>query len=526
MNNNEKDMSTRFDWLIRFGKNIAYFWTVRPLLRLLQTICIPKNQFGKDWRSFVIVVILEMVAGLYLYPNPVNTSASWLNSQKSSLAEWESLPFKQNGFDQWLTKWEFPQLQTGKITLGLDLQGGIRLIYDIQSEELLVSDREEAVDSLLTSVANRVNGLGVNEPNVYLEETEEEQRLVVELAGITDPDEAIEVIGQTPELEFYRGRSQDEVQDLLDEIANDENANLSEFENIFFEGDAVLDGGDLEKASVVFDPNTGQPLVQVQFDDEGADKFQQLTEDAIGEQIYIVLDGQIQSAPTVNEEIVGGTAVITGEFTIDEARDVVESLNAGALPVPIVIESQQRVEASLGQEALDLSVRAGMIGFSLVAVFMLLVYRLPGAVAILALFTYTLLTLAAFKLLGFTLTLAGITGFIVSIGLAVDGNILIFERMKEELEKGHTLEAAVKTGFQKAWPSIRDSQVSTLISALILFYLSSGLVRGFGITLALGSLFSIFTAVSFSRLALKLWMHADTWKGVMGWWMLIPGKNK
>lgn len=519
-------MQTRFDWLIGFGKNIAYFWTIRPLVRGVSRIFIPRNQNGKDLRVFGVVMLIALIAMSYLYPTPINETTKWLNEQKNTIAQKENLPLKQYGFDQWLQKWNIPQIAVQDMRLGLDLQGGIQLTYAILTDDLSESDRLEATESLLTSVTNRVNGLGVNEPNVYVEEIDNKQQLIIELAGITDLDEAIKIIGQTPELEFYRGRSQDEVQELLNNLSEQDITNTSNFENIFFEGEAVLDGGDLEKSSVVFDPTTGQPLVQVTFDREGGKKFETLTEESIGQQIYIVLDGAIQSAPTVNEVISGGNAIITGDFTIEQAQAIVESLNAGALPVPIQLESQQRVEASLGRESLNLSIRAGIIGFSLVALYMIMIYRLPGVIAILALGIYSIFTLATFKLLGFTLTLAGITGFIVSIGLAVDGNILIFERMKEELRKGHTLEGAMRVGFSRAWPSIRDSQVSTLISAGILFYLSSGLVRGFGITLALGSIYSMITAVSFSRLALKICTRLDSWKGMMGWWMLIPRKNK
>ncbi|MFB6225586.1 MAG: protein translocase subunit SecD, partial [Candidatus Paceibacteria bacterium] len=254
----------------------------------------------------------------------------------------------------------------------------------------------------------------------------------------------------------------------------------------------------------------------------GQEAFSSYTKKNVGEQMYIVLDGQVVSAPRINEAIPGGQAVITGNFTTEEARNQVEQLNAGSLPLPIELAQQQTVKASLGEDALNQSLKAGLVGFALVVAFMLLMYRLPGAVAVVALALYVLFSLSLFKLFGITLSLAGIMGFIVSLGLAVDGNILIFERMKEELKRGHTLTGALDEGFRRAWRSIRDSQISTLISAIILFYATTGLVQGFAVTLAIGVVVSLFTSVAVSRVILLLISYipgVDTNK-IMQWAIL------
>ena len=264
-----------------------------------------------------------------------------------------------------------------------------------------------------------------------------------------------------------------------------------------------LSGKDLKHASVVFDQQTGAPLVNLQFNDNGTELFAQLTKDNVGKVIGIFLDGQAITTPVVNEPIYGGQATISGNFTVSEAKLLAQRLNAGALPVPISVISQQTIGPALGASSLEYSVKAGLIGFLLVALFMVLYYRLPGVVAIVSLAVYALLNLALFKAFGVTITLAGIAGFIFSLGIAVDANVLVFERLKEELRSGRDLPSAVEEAFRRAWPSIRDGNATTLIATAILYSMTTGSVRGFALTLALGVFVSLFCAFVVCRFFMR-----------------------
>ncbi|MBI4458411.1 protein translocase subunit SecD [Candidatus Uhrbacteria bacterium] len=266
----------------------------------------------------------------------------------------------------------------------------------------------------------------------------------------------------------------------------------------------ALSGKHVKRATLQFQPQTGEPQVGLDFNDDGKKLFAEITERNVGKPVAIFLDGQALSEPVVQEAIRDGAAVISGSFTIADAKLLVRRLNAGALPVPIQLESQQSVGASLGQDSLDASLKAGLIGFAAVALFMLLYYRLPGLIAILALLLYSSINLALYKTIPVTLTLSGIAGFILSVGMAVDANILIFERTKEELLRGRPLGSAIDEGFRRAWLSIRDSNFTTLISCAILFYTSTSLIKGFAFTLALGVLMSMFSAITVSRTLLRL----------------------
>ncbi|MBI2645400.1 protein translocase subunit SecD [Candidatus Uhrbacteria bacterium] len=283
-----------------------------------------------------------------------------------------------------------------------------------------------------------------------------------------------------------------------------------------------LTGKDLKRAYVRFDPNTQLPEVGLEFNDDGKKLFGDITTRNVGKPVAIFLDGIAISTPNVQQAITDGSAVINGDFTTQEAKKLAQNLNTGALPVPITLISQQTVGASLGNESLTKSLKAGLIGFLLVALFMISFYRLPGILAVLALCIYTALVLALFKLLPVTLTLAGIAGFILSIGMAVDANILIFERMKEELRWGKSLDGAVKDGFKRAWTSIRDSNISSLITCVILFWFSASLIKGFALTLALGILLSMFSAIVITRITLRL---VAGWKISKNIWFFC-GKEK
>ncbi len=284
-----------------------------------------------------------------------------------------------------------------------------------------------------------------------------------------------------------------------------------------------LSGKQLKRSMVQFHPQTNEAQVGLEFNDEGSEMFKNITQRNVGMPVAIFLDGQPISIPTVNEVITGGQAVITGSFTIQEAKLLAQRLNAGALPVPIHLETQQSVGATLGNESTISSLKAGLIGFLIVALFMLMYYRLPGLIAIIALGIYAAVNLSLYKMIPVTLTLSGIAGFILSVGMAVDANILIFERLKEELRRGRTLQSAIEEGFRRAWLSIRDSNLTTLISCTILFYTSSSLIRGFALTLGIGVLVSMFSAIIVSRNLLRL---TSGWGWLKSEMLYRPGLNR
>lgn len=383
--------------------------------------------------------------------------------------------------------------KTFPFRLGLDLQGGAHLVYEGGLKDIAPSDRKDAMNAVRQVIERRVNAFGVTEPVVQIAG---DNRLLVELPGITDIGEAIKQIGLTPFLEF---------RELDPNYTPPADPSLYDPTEQFHP--TGLSGKHLQRSEIVFDTNSGAggaPQISLQFNDEGAKLFSEITKRNVGKPVAIFLDGSPISAPTVQQEINSGQAVITGQFTIAEAKVLAERLNAGALPVPIKLVQQQNVGPSLGQDSLRKSVVAGLIGFAIVALFMIFYYRLPGIFAILALVIYTVLSLAVFKAAGVTLTLAGITGFILSVGMAVDANILVFERLKEELRAGEGLQSALDHAFRRAWNAIRDSNVSSLITVFILGYFGSSLIRGFAVTLGLGILASMFTALTVTRTFLRL----------------------
>src|SRR3989344_4848823 len=374
--------------------------------------------------------------------------------------------------------------------LGLDLQGGTHLVYEANTSSVAGGERE-AMDSLRDVIERRVNLYGVSEPVVQTEKSGDSYRLVVELAGVFDIKEAIKLIGETPFLEFKELPADLRKQDF-------EGQEVS-FDKLIA---TPLTGKFVKRASVAFG-QIGEPQIFLEFTSEGADIFEKVTEKNVGMPLAVFLDGAVISAPVVQQKISGGSAQITGQFTLAEAKELVGRFNAGALPVPISLISQQSVGASLGQDSLMRSLRAGIWGTLAVTLFMLFWYRLPGIVSILALGVYSALTLFLFKTIPVTLSSAGIAGFILSIGMAIDANILIFERMKEELREGKDLNIALFEGFRRAWTSIRDSNVSSLITAFILYWFGTSLVKGFALTLGIGVLVSMFSAITVSRLLLK-----------------------
>lgn len=376
-------------------------------------------------------------------------------------------------------------------SLGLDLQGGIQLTYHADLSQLNPSEYDSAMGSLRDVVERRVNLFGVKEPVVQIEGKGSSRKLNIEMAGIKDPAQAIALIGQTPYLEFK------EPKDNYQQIAKD-NKGEDPFKS------TGLTGRYLKKADVVFGSLAHEPAVTLQFNGDGAKLFEQITSRNIGKPLAIFLDYQLIEAPIVQSAISGGQAQITGKFTIKEAQTIARNLNAGALPVPITLVSQQSVGATLGNVSFQQSLKAGILGFLGVILFMVIFYRVPGILASIALFLYAIFLLALFKLIPVTLTLSGIAGFILSIGMAVDVNVLIFSRMREELKAGKTFEQSVEEGFRRAWPSIRDGHLTILFVSIILFWFGSSFVQGFALTLALGVLMSMFTGIVVTRNLLRL----------------------
>jgi len=386
--------------------------------------------------------------------------------------------------------------------LGLDLSGGSHLIYKADVSAVESGEISNSMNSLRDVIERRVNLFGVSEPVVQIQEgglvSGGEEKLIVDLPGITDVEKATDMIGQTPLLEFKIEASKDEPKSLKVDENGEATVDLSQQ----FVG-TELTGRYLKKATLEFDQNTREPKVGLQFDDKGSELFAQITKDNVGKIVAIYLDGAPISTPVVREEITGGTAQISGNFTPTEAKQLVGRLNSGALPVPITLLSRQTIGASLGDNAMNSGVKAAIIGFLFVALFLILWYRLPGLVAVISLCIYIVIILSLFKLLPVTLTAAGIAGFIISIGIAVDANVLIFERIKEELRSGRTISDGVSAGFSRAWFSIRDSNTSSIITAIILFWFGTSLIKGFALTLGMGVLVSMLSAITITRIFLS-----------------------
>lgn len=484
--------------------------------------------------------------------------------------------------------------------LGLDLQGGVQLIYAADVSLVPANEAGSALEGVRDVIERRVNIFGVSEAVVQTARSGPDWRVIVELPGVSDVGKAIALIDETPRLEFKEIGQATSTPIATDEDnpvkrkavvglnaalhpradfallaktqSNDSTAAqggdlgwaklgtlVPSFETVCFRtgkvgavhpslvrtqfgyhiikvlerrgtGDELearcshvlyeikappsgpqwattdLNGARLKRSTVTFDPQTGEPQVSLQFDSQGATLFADITRRNLGQPVGIFLDGAEISSPIVRDVITSGAAVISGNFTITEAKQLKQRLNAGALPVPITIISQQTIGATLGAVAVAKSLNAGAIGLLLVVLYLVLMYRWPGVLASLSLVVYGLLLLMLFKFIPVTLTLAGISGFVLSLGMAVDANILTFERLKEELRAGHPLERAIAIGYARAWPSIRDSNASTLLTSLILMWFSTSIVKGFAITLALGIFVNIFTAMVVSH-TLMLWLQ-------------------
>lgn len=408
--------------------------------------------------------------------------------------------------------------------LGLDLAGGSHLVYEADVSGIASSEVPVLMNVLRDVIERRVNVFGVSEPIVQVERgsfvsDNPIERLVVELPGVTDVAEAVAEIGRTPLLEFklYSAELAQQIATLnnLDSLAGTSTEAL--INNITVNGEVVEDtslgepfvdtgltGRYVETASLQFaGGNTGQlsnePMVVVKFTAEGAKLFADITRDNVGESLGIFLDGELLSAPVIRETITGGTATISGNFTPDEARELSRNLSFGALPVPIKLSSTQTVGASLGVNVLQNGVQAGVVGLVAIMVFMLLWYRLSGLVATVSLLSYVVIMLALFQLIPVTLTAAGLAGFILSLGMAVDANVLVFERMKEEYQTGVGSRQAAEIGFSRAWSAIRDGNVTSLLSAIILFWFGTSMVKGFALVFGIGIVVSMFSAIFITR---------------------------
>ncbi len=434
--------------------------------------------FIRAFRAFAVVVA-TIVLGYFLYSSTINADSRF--------------PFK----------------------LGLDLAGGSHLVYEADTTGLSEAEIPQLMNTLREVIERRINAFGVAEPIVQVErssrvveEAARKERLIVELPGVTDVDQAVQEIGRTPLLEFKlvnkeAAAAQASIEKALEDARADgkdvdpENFKLSQDPYIT----TGLTGRYLQSAEVLLPQPGGRTniAVGITFNEEGAQLFEQITKENVGNQLAIFLDGTVMSAPVINTAISGGKAEISGSFTKEEAQELSRSLNFGALPVPIILASTQTIGSSLGESALHAGVVAGVVGFVILGLFMILWYRLPGIIAVLALITYVAIMLALFKLIPVVLTAAGIAGFILSVGLAVDANILIAERIKEELRDGKNLNDAIKEGFDRAWLAIRDSNIAHIIVGLILFWFGTALIKGFALVFGIGVVVSMFSAITISR---------------------------
>lgn len=399
------------------------------------------------------------------------------------------------------------------LNLGLDLQGGTRLVLEGQeTDKVKISD--DSMNGVVAVIRNRIDALGVTEPTI---QRKGKDQVIVELPGIKDPERAIKVIGDTALLEFIEAEwspgdvrtvSPEKLKEFygpdarLDFVKETKDGRVESERPIILKK-TVLTGADLKGAWPGLD-SYGNPVVDIEFNGQGAQAFADVTSRSVGKPIAIMLDHKIISAPNVREPIPSGKAQISGSFSAEEVQDLVIKLKAGALPIPVKLMETRIVGPSLGKDSIDRSKIAGLLGFTFIVAFMILYYRLPGFLACLALSIYVPLTLAVLSLLHTTLSLPGIAGFLLSIGIAVDANVIIFERLKEELRLGKTIKAAFDTSFQRAFAAILDSNVTTVIGATTLFFVGTGTIKGFAVTLVVGILCSMFTALTLTHMMMNM----------------------
>lgn len=387
---------------------------------------------------------------------------------------------------------------------GLDLDGGTHLTYRADTSNVAPGDTKSSLDSLRRTIERRVNSFGVSEPIVSIEKVglfsddADKNRLIVELPGVTDVSKAVDLIGKTPLLEFRILK--DDASLDVGEIGDDGEVKITS-DIIYNSYEATgLGGGQLKRASVSFDNISNEPSVVVEYNSDGSKLFAEITRDNVGKIMGIFIDKELIQAPVIRQEILGGSAVISGSYSRDEAKQLAEDLNFGALPLPIELIETQTIGASLGHETLTKGVTSLVWAFAVISIFLVIWYRIPGLVATVSLVVYAAVMLALFKLIPVTLTASGVAGFILSLGMTVDANVLIFERIKEELRLGRPLRDAAREGFNRAWLPIRDGNLSSIISAVVLFWLSgTPVVQGFALVFGIGVIVSMITAVAISR---------------------------
>ena len=453
--------------------------------------------------SLISILALALVAGIFCYPNGYNQMIDNVNSKYN----WKI--------------WHFPQTE---FKLGLDLKGGVHLEYQADLSQIGNQDKSTVMEGLRDVIERRVNIFGVTEPVVQVYGTD---RIAVDLPGVESVDEAIAWIGETPLLEFWEEKSQEEIekinakrQEIKDLTTLEEIQKVADWQ-VAFESPykkTELTGKYLKKATLNFDQTTYAPIIELKFDDEGAKIFEAITERNIDKTIAITLDevsivdtngdgktdGSDLYAPKVENKISGGEAIITGQTDIKAAKVLVQRLNQGALPVPLgdpIV--QKKIGPTLGEISLNKSVQAGIYSIIGIIIFLIVFYHLPGLIASFALIVYCLIILALIKLIPVTLTLAGIGGLILSIGMAVDANILIFSRMKEELKAGKDVMTSIVEGCNRAWPSIRDGHFTALIVMMILYFLGTSFIKAFAFALILGILLNLFSSMVVSRIFLE-----------------------
>jgi preprotein translocase subunit SecD len=446
----------------------------------------------RSFQTLILVVILTVIAGVIALPPKLPLDFALFGRQIK--AEIGSPQIDTTFLGRPIQKsFEFKQ--------GLDIQGGMQVVLRADMSSIPDDQKQTALEAARAIMMRRVDLFGVNEPVVQTSKQGDEYRIIVELAGVDDPNQALQLIGTTAQLDF-RLESTASAEATASAVAY-----FSSFQS------SGLTGQQLNRATVQFNPQTGEPEIGLEFNAEGTELFGKITTEHVGKVLAIFIDDFPVALPTINTPILNGQASMTGGFTIEEARQLAIQLNAGALPVPVEVLEQRTIGASLGQASVQDSVRAGLIGLGLVIIFMIALYGLKGVLAAVALGIYAILTIAVYKLFGVTLTLPGIAGLLLSIGMAVDANILIFERIKEEVRSGRAFEQALETGFGRAWDSIKDANIATIMTALILinpmdfpFLNTSGLVRGFGITLLIGVLISLFTGIVVTRTLMRLFL--------------------
>lgn len=401
-------------------------------------------------------------------------------------------------------------MQKIPINLGLDLQGGMQLILEAKDTDKIKVDND-AVLGVLDVIRRRLDPGGTKELVIA---RKGQRQILIELPGEENPEHAIALVGETALLEFVEAEwapgdasalTPEKLEILagpearLDTLVERDNTGKVVSERPIILRKSVLSGRDLKFAGPGTD-QFGEPVVSIEFTPDGAKAFRDITARNVGKPLAILLDGRIISAPNISEPISGGRAQISGRFTVAEMRDLVIKLKAGALPVPVEIVSNRIVGPTLGRDSIEKSKKAGLVGLVGLVIFMVIFYRMAGVMAGIALLTYLLLVGSAIKLLGATLTLPGIAGLILSVGMAVDANVIIFERVKEEKALGQPLKAAIKNGFSRAFLTILDANVTTMIAAIVLFWLGTGTIKGFAVTLSLGILISMFSAIVVTRL--------------------------